>query len=123
MSFDNHDRCRRCGTDDTASHSTAECDRILRERAEAQRRHDATHGAARCGHASVCEWMMRAIDEGAPPQQPAYNVRFARVSLVHPDTLRPVTRVQMAIGSQAPTNVRACPACGGNPNEAAPVMR
>lgn len=31
MSFDDHDRCRRCGTDDTASHTTAECDRMTGE--------------------------------------------------------------------------------------------
>lgn len=31
VSFDDHDRCRRCGTDDTASHTTAECDRMTGE--------------------------------------------------------------------------------------------
>jgi len=121
VSFDDHDRCRRCGTDDTASHTTAECDRILRERAEAQRRHDATHGAARCGHGKVCEWMRDAIGECNTGN--ARNVVFARRELKHPDTLRMVARVQMAIGLREPDNVRACPACGGNPNEAAPVMR
>lgn len=43
---------------------------------------------------------------------------FARRELVHPDTLRPVTRYVMTVGAQAPALVRACPACGGNPNEA-----
>lgn len=118
MSFDNHDRCRRCGADDTASHTLTECERILRERAEARQAHDAAHGAARCGHVGVCAWMLRAIDDGASPNPAAVNVRFARRELVHPDTLRPVTRYVMTVGAQAPALVRACPACGGNPNEA-----
>ena len=122
MSFDGHDKCRRCGADDTASHTLTECDRILRERAEARRAHDAAHGASRCGHAGVCAWMRDAIGECAA-QGNARNVVFARRELKHPDTLRMVARVQMAIGLREPDNVRACPACGGNPNEAAPVMR
>ena len=53
----------------------------------------------------------------------ARNVRFERREFTHPDTLRPVARVQAAIGLREPINVRACPACGGNPNEQEPVTR
>ena len=122
MSFDGHDKCRRCGADDTASHTLTECDRILRARAEARRAHDAAHGASRCGHAGVCAWMRDAIGECAA-QGNARNVRFERREFTHPDTLRPVARVQAAIGLREPINVRACPACGGNPNEQEPVTR
>lgn len=121
MSFDNHDRCRRCGADDTASHTPTECARILRERAEARRAHDVAHGASRCGHAGVCAWMRDAIGECNTGN--ARNVVFARRELKHPDTLRMVARVQMAIGLREPDNVRACPACGGDPNEPEPVTR
>ena len=91
-------------------------------RAEARRVHDAAHGASRCGHAGVCAWMRDAIGECAA-QGNARNVRFERREFTHPDTLRPVARVQAAIGLREPINVRACPACGGDPNEAAPVTR
>ncbi len=111
MSFDDHDRCRRCGAGDTASHTTAECDRILRERAEAQRRHDATHGAARCGFGKVCGWMRAAIDE---PR--AAGVSFIRREMEDPNTLRPVVRFVAMIGGDRQTVIRACPACGGDPN-------
>lgn len=117
MSFDDHDRCRRCGADDTASHTLTECDRILRERAEAQRRHDAAHGAARCGYAGVCAWMRAAVggDRGGA-------LFFERREMPHPDTLRNVVRYVVTLHSETRV-ARACPACGGNPNEAAPVMR
>lgn len=73
-------------------------------------------GTSRCGHAGVCAWMRDAIGECAA-QGNARNVRFERREFTHPDTLRPVARVQAAIGLREPINVRACPACGGNPNE------
>ena len=123
MSFDDHDRCRRCGADDTASHTTAECERIRRERAEAQRRHDATHGAARCGFGKACGWMLAALDDGAAHNAPAVNVRFARREYTDRVTLQPFKRVVMLAGSQAPALVRACPHCGGDPNAEEPATR
>lgn len=124
MSFDGHDRCRRCGTDDTSSHTLTECDRILRERAEAQRRHDATHGAARCGHAGVCAWMKGAVHGtlSTPPNGHEAVFVFCTREMQHPDTLA-IVRRYLVVGAGVERIIRACPACGGNPNEAAPVMR
>jgi len=114
MSFDDHDRCRRCGATD--DHDLATCERNNLARRDAQRRHDATHGAARCGFGKVCGWMMRALDDGAAHNAPAVNVRFARREYTDRVTLQPFRRVVMLAGSQAPALVRACPACGGDPN-------
>ena len=109
MSFDDHDRCRRCGATD--DHDLATCERNNLARRDAQRRHDATHGAARCGFGKVCGWMRAAIDE---PR--AAGVSFIRREMEDPNTLRPVVRFVAMIGGDRQTVIRACPACGGDPN-------
>ena len=122
MSFDDHDRCRRCGTPDGPGHTAAECERVMAQRREVQRAHDSQKTAPdsslplvpsdRCGHAGPCGWMRAAA---ADPQRSGTS--FARREMEHPDTLRPVVRYVVALASTAPRIVRACPACGGNPNE------
>lgn len=183
MSFDNHDRCRRCGDLDGPGHTATECERVMTRRREAQAAHDsqktppdsslplvtrradgkhfrivcqarspdgpidlvAVYGPPHervsvngrdfvhlyddprrspisvsptgvlCGHGVLCVWMREATDN---PTGPLF---FERRELTHPDTLRPVVRY-LVTGHSAPAAiVRACPACGGNPN--APEMQ
>jgi hypothetical protein len=45
VSFDDHDRCRRCGTPDGPGHTATECERVRAQRAEAQKAHDAANEA------------------------------------------------------------------------------
>lgn len=126
MSFGNHDNCRRCGTPDGPGHTPTECERTLAQRREAQRVADRAEGARvatvdrdRCGHASPCAWMTSAVAQPRPSDGFAFSAR----EMEHPDTFVMVTRY-VVYGPGAPLRlVRACPACGGNPNEPAPVMR
>ena len=108
MSFDDHDRCRRCGSPDGPSHTAAECERASAARREAQRVHDAATTAAACGHGAVCAWLREAV--GTTGSQ------FARREMEHPDTLAKVVRYVVSYRNGAQRVMRACPACGGNPN-------
>lgn len=116
MSFLDHDLCRRCGTPDGPSHTTAECERVRAQRAEAQRAYDAartaTTDAVKCGRGNVCSWMSAALltNDG-------HAVNFARREMEHPDTLKPVTRYVASVNGERAVKIAACPACGGNPNE------
>lgn len=114
MSFIDHDLCRRCGTADGPSHTTAECERVRAQRAEAQRAHDAARvrTSDRCGAAGPCAWMSAALltDDG-------HAVNFARRELEHPDTFQRVTRYVASVNGERVVKIAACPACGGNPNE------
>lgn len=66
----------------------------------------------RCGRGALCEWMRAAVE--APESQ---GVNFTRRRMEHPDTLAVVVRYTVTIGQRSPVLARACPACGGNPNE------
>lgn len=176
MSFIDHDLCRRCGTADGPSHTTAECERVRAQRAEAQRAHDsqktapdsslpvvtrradgkrfrivcqarspdgpvdlvacdgppferATVGglvfvhaydaartapadADKCGRGRFCPWMRTAL-----AAENTTGVAFIAREMEHPDTLAVVTRVVASVQGARSIVVRACPACGGNPNE------
>jgi len=115
MSFDDHDRCRRCGTPDGPSHTAAECERVMAQRAEAQAAHDRlTPAASACGPSVVCAWLREAV--GITGSQ------FARREMEHPDTLTKVVRYVVSYRNGTQRVMRACPACGGNPN-AEQVMR
>jgi len=112
MSFDDHDRCRRCGTPDGPSHTATECERVRAQRAEAQAAHDRlTPTASACGPSVVCAWMRAALDAKTDA-----GVALRRRQFTHPDTLQVVARYVAAIGGERATVIRACPACGGNPN-------
>lgn len=120
MSFDNHDNCRRCGSPDGPSHTATECERIRSARVAAQRARDATPlrdplaREDKCGHAGPCAWMRDMTSAIATPH--ACMCAFERREMEHPDTLATVTRY--VLNSHVGTRiVRACPACGGNPNE------
>lgn len=183
MSFDNHDRCRRCGDLDGPGHTATECERARARRREAQAAHDsqktppdsslplvtrradgkhfrivcqarspdgpvdlvAVYGPPHervsvsgrefvhlyddprrsplsvsptgvlCGHGVLCAWMREAVE--------TTGSAFARREMEHPDTLEPVTRYVVSYANGSQRVLRACPACGGNPNEPAPVMR
>lgn len=65
-----------------------------------------------CGHGNVCEWMRAALGANDPR-----GVSFIRREMEHPDTLAIVTRYVVTVGQRRPVLVRACPVCGGNPNE------
>lgn len=121
MSFDDHDRCRRCGSPDGPTHTPGDCSRRRAARAEAQRVADAAAPlpdplapSDRCGHAGPCSWLRAAVD--ATPSS------FVRREMEHPDTLARVTRYVATYSNGAARVMRACPACGGNPNETQ-VMR
>ncbi len=108
MSFDDHDRCRRCGTPDGPSHTATECERVRAQRAEAQRTHDATTASVACGNGDVCPWLREAV--GITGSQ------LARREMEHPDTLAKVVRYVVSYRNGTQRVRRACPACGGNPN-------
>ncbi len=112
MSFDDHDRCRRCGTPDGPGHTVEECERVMAQRREVQRAHDrnVSPTGVLCGHGVLCAWMRAAT---ASPTGPLF---FERRELTHPDTLRPVVRYLVTAHGEPAAIVRACPACGGNPN-------
>ncbi len=63
-----------------------------------------------CGHGALCAWMRAAT---ASPTGPTF---FERREFTHPDTLRPVVRYLVTAHGEPAAIVRACPACGGNPN-------
>ena len=113
MSFDGHDRCRRCGSPDGPSHTATACERVMAQRREAQAAHDrgVSPTGVLCGHGVLCEWMRDATGN---PTGPLF---FERREFTHPDTLRPVVRCLVTAHSAPAIIVRACPACGGNPNE------
>ena len=110
MSFDNHDNCRRCGSPDGPSHTATACERVMAQRREAQAAHDrgVSPTGVLCGHGALCEWMREAV--AAP------SSAFTRREMEHPDTLAKVTRYVVAYANGAQRVMRACPACGGNPN-------
>lgn len=111
MSFDGHDRCRRCGTPDGPGHTATECDRVMAQRREAQAAHDrgVSPTGVLCGHGALCVWMREAVE--------TKGSAFARREMEHPDTLEPVTRYVVSYANGSQRVLRACPACGGNPNE------
>ena len=77
----------------------------------------------RCGHAGLCAWMKSAV-HGPLAKVPATTeavFTFVRREMEHPDTLATVTRY-VVTGNGGQRIVRACPTCGGNPNETQ-VMR
>lgn len=116
MSFIDHDLCRRCGTADGPSHTTAECERVRAQRAEAQRAYDAARtapaDAGKCGRGRFCPWMSTAL-----AAENTTGVAFIAREMEHPDTLAMVTRVVASVQGARTIIARACPACGGNPNE------
>jgi hypothetical protein len=114
VSFVDHDLCRRCGTPDGPSHTSAECERVRAQRAEVQRAHAAAkvRPSDRCGAAGQCAWMRTAI-----AAENTTGVAFIVREMEHPDTLVLVTRVVGSVQGARTIIVRACPACGGNPNE------
>lgn len=68
----------------------------------------------RCGPVGPCAWMRDMTSAVATPH--ANMCAFERREMEHPDTLAKVTRY--VLNSHVATRiVRACPACGGNPNE------
>ncbi len=179
MSFDGHDRCRRCGSPDGPSHTATACERVMALHREVQAAHDSRktapdsslplvtrradgkqfrivcqarspdgpidlvacdypHEWARvrgmefvhtyedprktapanvsptgvlCGHGALCEWMRAALSASNTT-----GAAFIRREMDHPDTLRPVVRYLVALEGVPTRVVRACPACGGNPN-------
>lgn len=76
-----------------------------------------------CGPDGPCSWMADAV-ECPPvdaPKVAAYV--FRRITMPHPDTMEDVVRfVVEGGGLPRPRILRACPVCGGNPNETR-VMR
>ncbi len=108
MSFDDHDRCRRCGDFDGPGHTGAACALVLSMRREVQAAHDAATRGAACGHGVVCAWLREAV--GTTGSQ------FARREMEHPDTLTKVVRYVVSYRNGTQRVMRACPACGGNPN-------
>ena len=129
MSFDDHDRCRLCGAPDSPTHTPGDCSRRRAARAEAQRVADAAPlpdplaPSDRCGHAGLCGWMKSAVHGtlNTPPNGREAVFVFCTREMQHPDTLA-IVRRYLVVGAGVERIVRACPACGGNPNETQ-VMR
>ena len=113
MTPDAHDRCRRCGSPDGPSHTATACERVMAQRREAQAAHDrgVSPTGVLCGHGVLCEWMRAALSASNTT-----GAAFIRREMDHPDTLRPVVRYLVALEGVPTRVVRACPACGGNPN-------
>lgn len=71
-----------------------------------------------CGPAWLCSWMKSAV-HGPLAKVPAATeavFTFVRREMEHPDTLATVTRY-VVTGNGGQRIIRACPACGGSPNE------
>ena len=73
-----------------------------------------TPAASACGPSVVCAWLREAV--GITGSQ------FGRREMEHPDTLTKVVRYVVSYRNGTQRVMRACPACGGNPN-AEQVMR